>query len=365
MKKVIILLILAVAILLTMDLKVQNDDVVTILNPNTSNQSYIEKYASDFTKSTGIQVEVYTPIEGETPEELYKRLVESGKTPDIFPISTVNEYFTYNDIMYDMSYESWVKETSFEFTVEGQAYGFPVAINGSGLLINTTYTDQLGIDLEQVNTYGKIQEMFVLLDQNKEELGIEGVLSFSLVAGEYGIPNLINILFSGSSIPDTIYYLNGDPYYLAYQNYIKAVTLLFDYSYGDINTKTYNDIIEDFATGQTAILFGSTAMLEDLNNGGLDTTTVELIPYSYNIATQDILPVEVDYFFCINKFGDVEESLEFLENIVHTEYGQDFLQNDGHVLPAFYNVEFETDEKSLITVYDAITNRYFKYQLLM
>lgn len=57
-------------------------------------------------------------------------------------------------------------------------------VNRSGLLINTTYTNALGIDLDDVNTYSEIKDMFILIDENKEELGLEGVLSFSIAPSQ-------------------------------------------------------------------------------------------------------------------------------------------------------------------------------------
>lgn len=352
MKRLIFILISSLA-LLSMCSNQKSDEVLTVVNPFTRYHDELEKYSNYFEESTKIEVEIYTPAPNQTVNELIEELILANNPPDVFPISGYSDFIRYKEIIYSFQNEKWMEQTESEYIVNGVVYGFPIAAQGTGLIANTQYIEALGIDYHTINSFEEMQELVILLNENKEELGFDAVFGLTLDEGADDIRILINILFSGNISDDVEAYTEGYKDALEFSGYPEFVDLIMTYSSKEDLFATTKEIEKNFADGKYVFILAPTTISHELYGYGMNMDYVDIMPPSYNKLSSDRISLAIPYFWSINKYGDVEESLLFLNNLVFTDYGQDYLTTT-HLLSPFEDLDYNTYkiEESVIKYYE-------------
>ncbi len=319
-----------------------SDDKITVYNLKVEIDEALKAYAEEWSAENGIEVEIKSVGGGADYGAALQAEFQSGNEPDIFVASGAGDFEQWSDVVYDMSGEEWTDNTELEFVTEdGATVGFPVAIEGYGLIANTAILEEAGLNADDIKSYEDLQNAFTTLSDQKEDLGIENVLSFTTKETWVTGNHLFNVLLGASGEENVQKFIEGDAEALDYENYAEFTKMLMDNSVGDLSTIDYDTEVSNFATGKSAFLFQGNWALGNLEAAGYDTENLAFIPLAYNDATEGKLPIGVPSYYAVNKNTDVTASLQFLNDMAMTEAGQDYMVNEASMIPAFTNVEIE------------------------
>lgn len=325
-----------------------SDGVVTVFNLKVEIDEALKAYAQEWSDETGIEVEIKSVGGGADYGAALQSEFQSGNEPDIFVSSGPGDFEQWADVVYDMSGEEWTENTELEYTTDdGAVVGFPTAVEGYGLIANTEVLDAAGVNSEEISTFEDLSSAFETISSQKDDLGIENVLSFTTKETWVTGNHLFNILLAGSGATSeeateaTRAFIEGDAEALDTENFSEFVSLLMDNSMGDLSTIDYDTEVSNFATGKTAFLFQGNWALANIEAAGYNTDNLAFIPLTYNDATAGKLPIGVPSYYAVNKNADVTDSLQFLNDMAMTEAGHDYMVNEALMIPAFTNVEIQ------------------------
>ncbi|MDF1617256.1 ABC transporter substrate-binding protein [Petrocella sp. FN5] len=287
--------------------------------------------------------------------------MNSGNEPDIFNIGGPVERDQWIDFLEPLTNQPWV-EKSFKgtldmLTIDGEVYGQPYNIEGYGLIYNVDMFQKAGINPENIKTLSSLEAAFAKLEDMKDTLGIEDVLSFSIVDTAWWTAAIhaINIPFAKQENPlEFIENLNnmtatmsGNDRFMAFTN---LMDLYFKYSYSDLMTVSYDDQVGDFALGKTAVLHQGNwtiGMLDEID----PDLKVAFLPHPLNDDsswTNGSIPIGVPNYWCVNKKAseDKKDAAKlFLDYMASSERGAKFLVEECSFIPAFSNIKLEPSDQ--------------------
>ncbi len=347
MKK-LLSVVMALALLVSLSASALAD--ITVSGLKVEIDAALKEYAAAYDQKNGTATKIETVGGGADYSGSLKAALQSGNMPDIFVIEGMGGYDVWKDYILDVTDQPFAKDTSVGFTVDGKIYGFPVAIEGFGLAYNADLLAKAGIDPATLTTFSALKAAFEKLDGMKEELGIQSVMAMATsVAGgmtwvtgnqnfsvylsgnlPYGDTTYIDMMLEGKVDTDRL---------TAYANY---VNLLFDYADQDILVNgNYDAQVNLFATGKAVFCHQGNWIDPSLKALGVDLNLGYIAEPFTEEPTTGLL-VAAPSWYCVNSQGaNVEEALKFLNDMVLTEEGQDYMVNKAGMVPAFASVKLE------------------------
>lgn len=313
----------------------------------------LKAYAKLYDEKNGTSTTIESHGGGEDYAGTLKAALQAGNMPDIFVIEGQGGYDVWAEYILDVSEQEFAKNTGVGFNYDGKTYGFPVAIEGFGLAYNADILAAAGIDPATLTNRVNLQAAFEKLDSMKEELGLEAVVSMATsVAGgmtwvtgnqmfsaylsaglPYGDMTIINKALAGEVDMDRL------------AEFGEYTALLFKYADNEILVNgDYDDQLNLFATGKAAFIHQGNWIDPNLVSlGVMDTLNLSFIGEPF-LAETDLpgLMVSAPSWYVVNSQGaNVEEALAFLNNMVTTEEGQNYMVNEAGMVPAFGNVTLQ------------------------
>jgi raffinose/stachyose/melibiose transport system substrate-binding protein len=266
--------------------------------------------------------------------------------PDIFIIAGIEDYREWEGVILDLSDERWVDDTSVAFTVDGNVYGFPVAIEGWGMAYNADILDAAGVDPADLTSLGAYRDAFEQIDGMKEELGLDSVVSMAAsadmgwVTAHHNFNSLLSngLPYGDMSVVEDL--LAGDVDQARLSEYADWVGLLFEYADQTVlTTGNYDSQVGAFATGKAAFLHQGNWV--DPNMASANATfPMAFAPHGSMEEETNGVFVSAPSFYVINAESDnIEAAKQFLEDMVYTQTGQNFMVNEAGMIPAFGNVD--------------------------
>lgn len=323
---------------------------ITVSGLKVEIDAALKEYAAAYDAKNGTKTKIETVGGGADYSGSLKAALQSGNMPDIFVIEGMGGYEVWKDYILDVTDQAFAKDTSVGFTVDGKVYGFPVAIEGFGLAYNADLLAKAEIDPATLTTFSALKAAFEKLDGMKAELGIDAVMAMATsVAGGMtwvtGNQNFSVYLSGNLPYGDTTYIdmmLKGEvdkDRLTAYANY---VNLLFDYADQEILVNgNYDAQVNLFATGKAVFCHQGNWIDPSLVTLGVDLNLGYIAEPFTEEATTGLL-VAAPSWYCVNSQGkNVEEALKFLNDMVSTEAGQDYMVNKAGMVPAFASVKLE------------------------
>ncbi len=269
----------------------------------------------------------------------------AGEMPDIFIIAGLEDYKEWESLILDLSGEPWTKETSVAFKVDGKTYGFPVAVEGWGMAYNKDMLDKAGIDPASLTNYGAYKSACEKLEAMKDELGIDSVISMAAgpemgwVTAHHNFNSLLSngLAYGDLAVVDDL--LAGKVDAKRLSEYADWVELLFRYAEPSVlRTGNYDDQVGAFATGKAVFLHQGN--WTDPNMAQANASfEMGFAPHGSMAADTDGIFVAAPSFYVINKeSGNVELAKQFLNDMVFTPEGQNFMVKEAGMIPAYANV---------------------------
>ncbi len=342
MKK-ILSVILALALLLSAASALAD---ITIVQNKVEIDGAMQKYAAGYTERTGKNVKVITGGGSSDYNTVLKAEFASGSEPDIFVIEGPSGYELYADKIADMTGSDWCQYTQAAYIVDGKTVGFPVAVEGYGMAYNADILKKAEIDPATLTNVNAYKAAFEKLDSMKAELGLDAVVSMagSTTAGMTWVTGLHNFNIyltvgldrNDTSVIDDV--LAGKVQEERFHKYCEYVDLIFKYSDKEILLNgTQDQQLAAFVNQKTAFYHQGNWM--DPNIVALNPTfEMAFAPHAFLDEDTDGILVNAPSWYVVNKNGNVEEAVAYLNALATTEEGHKYMVEDAAMVPAFTNV---------------------------
>ena len=343
MKKVLVLVLALVMALSTVSALAD----ITLVQNKVEIDAALQAYAAAYTAETGKNVKVITAGGSSDYNTALKAEFASGKEPDIFVIEGPTGYELYKDKIADMTGADWTQYTAAAYMDGDKVVGFPVSVEGYGLAYNADILAKAEIDPATLTNVDAYMAAFEKLDSMKADLGLDAVVS--MVAGTApgmtwvtGLHNFNVYLTVGldrndTSIIDQV--MQGQVDEERFHQYCEYVALIFQYSDPEMLLNGTQDMqLAAFANGKTAFYHQGNWMDPNIVALGVDFP-MAYAPHAFLHEDTDGILVNAPSWYVVNQnAGNVDEAIEFLNYMVTSELGQNYMVNEAKMVPAFTNV---------------------------
>lgn len=309
-----------------------------------------EQAAKDFmAENPDIIVEAHTQAVGDTLSVLDK-LTASGKTVTMAMVAPDTVNGKYKDFGIDLSGEKWVEETDHAFAnAEGTIVGFPFSIEGLGLVYNKNVVEKAvggEFDPFSINTRDKLVE---LLDQIKAS-GVEYPVAFQTEGWSVSNHYSTQFLNQNEDPSVTVDQLKSGELKLAenatWNGYYDTLDLLVSQEYNKYGERPigvyYDDSHVSVGNGTSAMLFNGNWAFDSLQ--AVAGEEFGFIPVPVDNDPENPLNNKIvagpTNLLIINKDATAEQQAaakKYLDWMVFSEKGQDFVVNQSQVISAFKN----------------------------
>lgn len=319
---------------------------IRILQANSSIDEAFKNYAIAYEKETGINISI--DVCQDTKCVVNDQLlldVETATLPDIFEISNIEEYVEWKDLILPLDDAEWVKDTKFALTLNNHVYGFPISIEGWGMVYNADLLNQAGIDPSQLTNYDAYVTAFNQINAKKTELGIDSVVAMSVandtewLASDLSFNSLLSngLPYGDLSEVNNLLQGNVDPVRMSeYTNWLKL--LFSNVNYDLLTNGTYQKQLDAFAQKKTPFIYQGNWIDADLEKRGVDFD-YGFAPIGSSTTDTDGIFVGASSWYVINKNSkNIDQAKQFLNDLVYTEKGNQFLIGDAGYVPAFSNI---------------------------
>ncbi len=354
MKKLLIAVVIMVALMGTVfaagskEASSQKAATITLMQNKPEIDGALKEYAATWNGMTGNTV-IVKSVGGSSSITLGQQLkadFAAGDMPDIFIIAGIEDYKEWEGIILDLSNEKWTGDTSVAFTKDGKVYGFPVAVEGWGMAYNADMLKKAGIDPKSLNNYEAYKSAFEKLDAMKADLGIDSVVSMAAgpemgwVTAHHNFNSLLSngLPYGDLSVVNQL--LKGEVDAKRLSEYADWVELLFMYAdKAVLTTGNYDSQVGAFATGKSVFLHQGNWVDPNMKSAGA-TFTMAFAPHgSMHTATDGIFVAAPSFYVINSKSENIEAAKQFLNDMVYTSEGQDFMVNKAGMIPAYGNVK--------------------------
>lgn len=349
-KKVLVLAIVFLLGVATFAACTPEEKSVVIYQNKVEIHDQLSAFAALYEEETGVKVEVKT-AGGDTPyAENLKAEFQSDRQPDIFVIEGMGGYNTWKSKLAPFGDEEWMDVTSLEFVVDGQTYGFPVAVEAWGMAYNTEMLIKAGINPASLTNIDAYREAFETIDAMKDELGIDSVVAMAAgpdMTWVTGLHNFNGYLSAGLPYGDTTVLdkLNaGEVDMERLTEYADWVELLFMYADPTVlTTGNYDAQVGQFGNQKAAFIHQGNWIDPWLTEKGINFE-MGYAPHASVAGEHNAIFIGAPSFYVLNNESEnLDEAKAFLNYMAMQTSGHEYMVNEAKMLPAFTNVTLTPD----------------------
>ena len=323
------------------------DVAITIFNSKSEIQDQFVEMADEYTKATGVKVEVYY-----SSDTVSAHMATKYAANDPYTIAMVDAKDVYSlgvEHALDLSDQDWVKNTEYAISIDDQVKGFPVCIEARGVMYNATAIEALTGEEFKPEDYSTLDAFTALLDK--------------LVAGGMAAP--VGIMKEDWSLAahyfQEIYEEQPDPEAFIQSLYAGTADLA--------NNQKFNDMMDTFdvlmkynyaagqpvaaerevseqklAEGEIAFMFGGNwdwSLIKDFDPS--EKMGMMPVPQNTTDGTNEKLVGGGSKYFFIDSSSNtsdaqVQAAKDFLNWLVSDAEGNSFLTERCALVPAFTNI---------------------------
>jgi len=320
---------------------------ITLMQNKPEIDAALKAYAAIWSKATGVSVTIKS-VGGSSGTSLGQQLradYAAGDMPDIFVIAGIEDYKEWEKIILDLSSEKWVPRTSVAFKVGSKVYGFPVAVEGWGMAYNADVLAKAGVDPKTLVNYDGYKKAFEKIDGMKDSLGLKSVVSMAAAIDMGWVTahhNFNSLLSNGLSYGDLSVVNNllaGKVDATRLNEYADWVELLFKYAdKAVLTTGNYDAQVGAFASGKAAFLHQGNWVDPNLKDAKVSFKTAFAPHGSMKKATDGIFVAAPSFYVIDKESKNIAGAKRFLEDMVFTSAGQNYMVVEAGMIPAYSNV---------------------------
>lgn len=324
---------------------------ISIFNSKMEIQDQFVEAAEEYSKATGVDVEVYY-----SSDTVAAHMATKYSSNDPYTISMVDAKDVYNlaeEHAIDLSGESWVEQTPYAISVNDKVVGFPVCVEARGIIYNADAIEAITGETFNPADYATLDAFKGLLDE--------------LVAGGMESPTAVlkeDWSMAGHYLPQ-VYEEQADPdaYVTSltegtvdlandakYNSLMDTFETLMEYNYAkDSAISAEREVSsQKLAEGEVAFMFG----------GNWDWAVLSAYDYSENMGMMPVPQNTEDgtntklvgggskYLFIDSSENTSDEqrqaAKDFLNWLVNDPEGNAFLTEDCQLVPAFSNISADS-----------------------
>jgi len=320
---------------------------ITLMQNKPEIDAALKAYAAIWSKESGVGVTIKS-VGGSSGTSLGQQLradYAAGDMPDIFVIAGIEDYKEWESIILDLSSEKWVPRTSVAFKVGSKVYGFPVAVEGWGMAYNADVLAKAGVDPKTLVNYDGYKKAFEKIDGMKSSLGLKSVVSMAAAIDMGWVTahhNFNSLLSNGLSYGDLSVVNNllaGKVDAARLNEYADWVELLFKYAdKAVLTTGNYDAQVGAFASGKAAFLHQGNWVDPNLKDAKVTFKTAFAPHGSMKKATDGIFVAAPSFYVIDKESKNIAAAKKFLEDMVFTSAGQNYMVVEAGMIPAYSNV---------------------------
>ena len=323
---------------------------ITIFNSKSEIQSQFEEMAEEYSKATGVGVEVYF-----SSDTVAAHMATRYASNDPYTLAMVDAKDIYSlgpEHAIDMSGEDWVANTNYAISVDDQVMGFPVCVEARGLMYNADAIEAITGAPFVPSDYATLDAFKGLLDTlvaggmdapvgiMKEDWSLAGHFLAEVYEEQDDVFGFVDGLYAGTEN------LADNAKFNALMDYFDVMK---QYNYAAASPiAAEREVSEQYlAEGKIAFMFG----------GNWDWAMINSYDYSENLGMMPI-PQNLDdganqklvgggskfFFIDSSEFTSDEQrqaAKDFLNWLVFSDDGNKFLTEDCALVPAFSNIAAE------------------------
>lgn len=323
---------------------------ITILNSKSEVQTAFEEMAEEYSKTSGVDVEVYC---ADTDTTVASQVATKYASNDPYTITMVDAkdiYSLADDYAYDLSNEEWASHTNLGIEVNNKLAGFPVCVEARGIIYNADAIEAITGETFDPASVAKLDDFKALLDKlvaggMEQPVGILseywslGAHYFAEVYEQQDDPDaFVNSLLAGEAD------LAGNE---KFNSLMDAFDTLITYNYakGAASNAERETSEMMLAEGQIAFMFGGNWDWSEINQYDY-SENMGIMPVPQNMAdgsNEKLVGGGSKYIFVDSSDATSDEqrkaALDFLNWLVFDEAGNSFLTVDCALVPAFDNID--------------------------
>ena len=300
---------------------------IRILNIKSEVDAQIKTLAEQYTKETGISVEVIPVPAGVDAQATLKGYYLSDQMPDIIACEAAG-FGNWEGLLVDLSDQNWATRTDAAYVDSTYGtLGFPYTTEAIGFAYNANILEKCGVDPASITGPEALKAAIEAIDSKKDSLGLKAVVGYCAEPENLGWSSGNHLfgayLDSGLARTDTTYIdlLNngGALDSERFSHYADMIGLFIQYSDPDlVLTGTYNDQVLNFASGKYAFItqgswIGATLVGDDADAyAKAGNFAVGMAPYAFEDGMDTIL-TSAPSWWAVSKEGHVEEAKAFLQ----------------------------------------------------
>jgi len=338
----------------------KSDVKLTFLNSKSEIQTQLEDAVKVYQAETGVEIEIISTGNGQSPFEKASQLYAAGNPATILMLDPA-DVPSFEERILDLSNEKWVADAVENSTtvVNGKVLDFPLAVEGFSFIYNQEVLDEAvggTFDPATITTRDELKALFEkIVAIGKQPIHISPMdwsLGAHFLNGLYAnqstdmneVVGFIDQLKAGSAdlANDTVF--NGliDTFDLMMEyNNVKDQPLAAVYEQGP----------EDIASGEVGLWFmGNWAWpnIKEFNEEG----QFGFLPVPISNNPDDYGNTQIATSITKRLVIDAEKSSaeqqeaakQFLNWIVYEPSGQNFLINEANIVPAFNGMELQPQD---------------------
>jgi raffinose/stachyose/melibiose transport system substrate-binding protein len=231
------------------------------------------------------------------------------------------------------------------FKVGSKVYGFPVAVEGWGMAYNADILAKAGVNPGTLVNYDGYKKAFEKIDGMKSSLGLKSVVSMAAAIDMGWVTahhNFNSLLSNGLSYGDLSVVNNllaGKVDATRLNEYADWVELLFKYAdKAVLTTGNYDAQVGAFASGKAAFLHQGNWVDPNLKDAKVTFKTAFAPHGSMKKATDGIFVAAPSFYVIDKESKNIAAAKKFLEDMVFTPAGQNYMVVEAGMIPAYSNV---------------------------
>lgn len=331
---------------------------ITMLNTKSEIQTQFEELSEIYKEKTGVEIEVYA-ANGDSPSEEIAKKYAAGDAPTLIMGDAQDIMDIAAEKGVDLSNEEWAANGGKEYgmSIDGKLYSFPFCIEARGLIYNKTAIDEMTGESFDPANIKTIDDLKTLLDKlvaggmetpialNKEDWSLGGHLLTQVYEEQdgtlEGATAFIDDLKAG-----TADLANND----RFNSIMDTLDLLKQYNMNkeDPMAADYDVNAASIAEGDVAFWFNGNWAWAEISEYIEDGTEIGLMPYvqtDNSNNANDWLAGSASKHVMIDQENSTPEqqqaAKDFLNWLVSSEEGKDFMINQCSLVPAISTIQEE------------------------